>query len=136
MAGGGTGTTGGGKGFLRFLPFLLLLPFPLPVCAQADPKTALLERAGWDALAAGRAHAAAEAFREAIASDPKNARLHLGAGAAALLERRDADARQALEYALTLDLTLDHARALLGQVLYRTGDLPGAIRMYETLTTE
>jgi len=122
--------------FLTILPLLALQAVPASVSAQADPKTALLERAGWDALTAGRAHDAAEAFREAIKSDPKNARLYLGAGAAALLERRDADARQALEYALTLDPALDRARALLGQVLYRTGDLPGAIRMYETLTAE
>jgi len=122
--------------FLAIPPLLALLAVPASVSAQADPKTALLERAGWDALTAGRAHDAAEAFREAIKSDPKNARLYLGSGAAALLERRDADARQALEYALTLDPALDRARALLGQVLYRTGDLPGAIRMYETLTAE
>jgi tetratricopeptide (TPR) repeat protein len=96
----------------------------------------LLERAGWDALVAGRPHDAADAFRAAIAGDPKNARLHVGAGAAAFLERRDADARQALELALTLDPRLTRARALLGQVFYRTGDLAGAIGTYETLVAE
>jgi len=113
-----------------------LLIFHSIVFAQADPKTALLERAGWDALAAGRAHDAANAFREAIASDPRNAELYVGAGAAAMLERRDADARQALEYALSLDPKLSRARALLGQVLYRAGDLPGAIRQYEMLAPD
>ena len=63
--------------------------------AQIDPRTALVERSAWTALNAGQARAAAEAFREAIAADPKNARLHLGAGMAASLERRDADARDA-----------------------------------------
>lgn len=135
-----------GRPFLPFLPLLALLPFlpllalppflPIHLSAQADPKTALLERAGWDALVAGRAHDAADAFREAIAADPKNARLYVGAGAAALLERRDADARQALEYALSLDPTLGRARVLLGQVLYRSGDLTGAIRTYELLTAD
>src|SRR5437867_1933205 len=113
-----------------------LLIFHSIVFAQADPKTALLERAGWDALAAGRAHDAANAFREAIASDPRNAELYVGAGAAAMLERRDADARQALEYALSLDPKLSRARALFGQVLYRAGDLPGAIRQYEMLAPD
>ena len=130
---GGMGRKGGMGVLLPLLPFL---PFLVSLAAQADPKTALLERAGWEALAAGRGHDAADAFREAIAGDPKNAELYLGAGAAALLERRDADARQALEYALSLDPKLDRARALLGQVLYRAGDLPGAIRLYETLTAD
>jgi len=104
--------------------------------AQVDPKTALLERAGWDAIAAGQAHAAADAFREALTADPKNARLHLGAGIAAALERRDADAKELLERALALDPKLVRARAPLGQVIYRMGDVTGAIRTYETLVAD
>jgi len=107
-----------------------------PARAQIDPKTAFLERAGWDAIAAGRAHDAAEAFRQAIAGDPRNPRLYLGAGTAAFLERRDADARSALEHALGLDPKLTQARTLLGQVLYRSGDLAGAIRSYDTLIAQ
>ena len=91
--------------------------------AQIDPRGALLERTGWDAIAAGQGAAAARAFRDALAADPKNARLHLGAGMAAVLERRDADAKESLERALELDPKLARARALLGQVLYRLGDL-------------
>jgi tetratricopeptide (TPR) repeat protein len=116
------------------LTFLALAVRPL--VAQIDPHTAFLERAGWDALAAGNAHAAAEAFRDAIAADPKNARLHVGAGTAAYLERRDADARSELERTLELDPKLSEARALLGQVLYRMGDLSGAIRTYEKVVIE
>src|SRR5712692_5232933 len=103
--------------------------------AQIDPRTALLERGAWNALTAGQAHVAAEAFREAIAADPKNARLHLGAGMAASLERRDGDAKDALERALTLDPKLMQARALLGQIQRRMGDISAAIRTYETLLT-
>ena len=99
-------------------------------------KTALLERAGWDALVAGQSHAAAEWFREAIAIDPRNPRLYLGAGTAAYLERRDTDAVEALDRALALDPRMTRARALLGQVLHRSGDLLAAIRTYEMLTTE
>jgi len=104
--------------------------------AQIDPRNAMLERAGWDQLAAGQPHAAAESFREAIAGDPKNPRLRLGAGTAAYLERRDAEAKEALDYALALDPRMTRARALLGQVLHRSGDLIGAILAYETLTID
>ena len=104
--------------------------------AQIDPKTALLERAARDALVAGQPHAAADEFRQAIASDPKNPRLYLGAGTAAYLERRDTDAKESLDHALALDPRMTRARALLGQVLHRSGDLLGSIRTYETLTTE
>jgi tetratricopeptide (TPR) repeat protein len=106
------------------------------VSAQIDPRAALLERAGWDALAAGRGRDAAAAFREALAGDPKNARLHLGAGLAAALERRDLDARDELETAIALDPKQTRARAPLGQVLYRLGDVPGAIRTYEILVAD
>jgi len=104
--------------------------------AQIDPRTALVERAGWDALAAGRAHAAATAFRDALTADPKNARLHLGAGLAATLERRDTDARDEFETALALDPKLLRARAQLGLTLYRLGDVAGAVRTFEILTAE
>lgn len=96
----------------------------------------MLERAGWDALVAGQAHAAAESFREAIANDPKNPRLYLGAGTAAFLERKDDDAKQALQRALTLDPSMTRARALLGQVLYRSGERLEAILTYEALTAD
>jgi len=104
--------------------------------AQIDPRTALVERGAWTALTAGQAHEAAEAFREAIAADPKNARLHLGAGMAATLERRDTDARDEFERALALDPKLHEARTLLGQAQYRLGDPRSAIHTYETLVAD
>jgi tetratricopeptide (TPR) repeat protein len=104
--------------------------------AQSDPKAAILEQTGWDALRAGQPHAAAAAFAEALSREPRNARFLLGAGTAAYLERRDADAQQALERALQLDAKLTPARSLLGLVLYRRGDLAGAIRLYERLTID
>jgi hypothetical protein len=104
-----------------------------PAAAQVDPKNALLERSGWDAVATGNARAAAEAFRSAIAADPRNAKLHLGAGMAATLERRDAEARDEFERALELDPKLAQARALLGQIQYRMGERELAVRTYETL---
>jgi tetratricopeptide (TPR) repeat protein len=101
--------------------------------AQSDPKTAILEQAGWDALRAGQLEIAARAFSEALALEPRNARFHLGAGATAYLQRRDADAQQSLERALQFDTKLTPARVLLGHVLYRRGDLATAILVYEQL---
>jgi len=110
-----------------------LIALAAPCAAQIDPKTALVERAGWEALAAGRARVAAEAFRDAIAADPQNPRLHLGAGMAATLERRDADALAEVQRALALDPRLVEAQALVGQLQYRMGDAAGAMRTYEQL---
>src|SRR6266478_7737538 len=117
------------------LALVLAFGVAAPLLAQIDPRTALIERAAWNALTAGQARAAADAFREALAADPKNARLHLGAGMAASLERRDADARDEFERALALDPKLAQARALLGQIQYRMGDRLLAVRTYETLLT-
>ena len=115
------------------LALVLSCGFGAPLLAQIDPRTALIERAAWNALTAGQARAAADAFREALVADPKNARLHLGAGIAAALERRDADARDEFDRALSFDPKLTQARALLGQMQHRMGDALGAMRTYETL---
>jgi tetratricopeptide (TPR) repeat protein len=104
--------------------------------AQADPKTALLERDGFRLLETGQARRAAELFRQAIAADPRNGRLHLGAGLAAYVERRDDEARTELERAIALDADLWQAREVLGQLLHRQGDLQGAIRTYAALATD
>jgi hypothetical protein len=101
--------------------------------AQIDPRTALLEQAGFQALNAGRPTIAAEAFRDALTADPQNAQLHWGAGVAAYMDRRDADARRELERALELAPRLLEARRFLGMVLRRQGDLTGAIRTYEDM---
>lgn len=116
--------------FIVLIVFITLLA-PAAARAQVDPKTALLERDGFQLLEEGQARRAANTFRDALKGDPKNARLHLGAGIAAYLERRDADARNALERALALDQTLADARQVLGRVLRRQGDFAGAIRAYE-----
>lgn len=107
-----------------------------PAAAQIDPNAAVLERTGWQMLNAGNARGAAEAFRGALKSDPRNARLHFGAGTAAYLERRDTDAKRELERALDLDPKLTDARVLLGQLLYRNSDLAGAIRAYERVVAD
>jgi tetratricopeptide (TPR) repeat protein len=104
--------------------------------AQTSPKAAMLEQAAWAALDARRVPEAADAFNEAIALDPKNPRLRLGAGMAAFLQRRDADAKRELDYALQLDPRFSRARAQLAHVVRRMGDLLGAIREYERVVSE
>jgi tetratricopeptide (TPR) repeat protein len=122
----------GHVGRVGLIPFIILF-WSLTAAAQRDPRTAMLEQDGWALIAAGRAAAAADVFRQAIAGDPKNARLHLGAATAAFLDRRDDDARAEAQRALALDPALTAARALVGQVQHRTGDLTGAIRTFEAL---
>ena len=104
-----------------------------PARAQRDPRTALLERDGWTALSTGHGAQALELFEQAIAADPKNARLYLGAAASALIDRREAQAQTLIDRALALDPDSHDARELLGQIRYKLGDLDGAIRTYSDL---
>jgi Tfp pilus assembly protein PilF len=115
---------------------LLLVVGVSAATGQIDPRTALLEEAGWNALAADQLDAAANSFRAALEADPRNARLHLGAGLAAYLQRRDGDARAALERALALDPKLDDARVALAQVQHRMGDVLTAISTLEAVVAE
>ena len=117
---------------LRAFGFVLLIA--TAAWAQANPMTALAERAGWDALAHGRTKAATEAFRRALEGDPRNGRIHLGAAMAAFLEKRHADAGAAAERAIALDPKLSQAYDVLGQARHRLGDVRGAIRAFESLT--
>ena len=114
---------------------LLVLSAQLAM-AQTSPKAAMLEQDAWAALDAGRAQAAEQGFREAIALDPKNASLHLGLGTAAFVLRRDAEAKASLDRALVLAPRLTRARAQLAQVAKRQGDLTEAIRLYERVVSE
>lgn len=104
--------------------------------SQNSPRVGMLEQEGWAAIKAGNAAAAAAAFREAIALDPKNAWLRLGAGTAAFMQRHDDEAKAHLEQALALDAKLTPARAQLAQLAKRQGDLQEAIRLYEIVVAE
>jgi tetratricopeptide (TPR) repeat protein len=105
-----------------------------PVTAQRRT-LAELEKAGWDAIRTNQLQDAADAFREAIRLQPGSVRLMLGAGLAAHLLGRSEEARQHLVGALQADATLTEASILLGQILYREGDLAGAIHVYEQALT-
>jgi tetratricopeptide (TPR) repeat protein len=108
----------------------LLLGMPVSGRAQR-PSPFELEKAGWDAIRANRVQEAADAFRDAIRMQPGNVRLMLGAGLAAHLLGRSEEARQHLVAALQADPRITQASVLLGQILYGSGDLQGAIHVYE-----
>ena len=114
----------------------MILAGAASAASQGSPRVGMLEQDGWAAMKAGRPQAAAEAFREAIRLEPKNAMLRLGAGVAELQLRHETEAKAHFEAALVLDPSLTLARAQLAQVIRRQGDLNEAIRQYEIVAAE
>jgi tetratricopeptide (TPR) repeat protein len=111
---------------------LLLAMMAFPSTAGAQRQTAVeAERAGWAAVRAGQAQEASLAFRDALRLEPRNVTAMVGAGLASYLLGRLEEARQHLSGALQIDPSLTEASRLFGQVLYRQGDLDGAIQVYE-----
>ena len=106
------------------------------MASQSSPQAALLEQAAWTALEAGQLAAAAAAFHKAVAADPKNVRAHLGVALVSFAERRDEAAMTAVNRVLALAPTDRRARELHGRLLYRGGDLHGAIGVFDTLVRE
>ena len=97
----------------------------------AESQAAALGRAGWEAIRAGQPQAATRSFEAAIAADPQDATLFLGAGLAAHLQGQEGEARASLQEAVRLNPKLTAAALLLGEIAYRAGDLDTAIRTYE-----
>jgi tetratricopeptide (TPR) repeat protein len=88
-------------------------------------------REAFRALEEGRYKDADSAFARALSSAPDDAALLLGAG---LVARRLGDlprAKDHLARALQIDPAFLPASQVLGSMLYETGDLEGAIRVYE-----
>ena len=88
-------------------------------------------RAGWEAIEARDAREAADRFAEALRGAPEEPSVLLGAGLAAHLLGQADEARRYLLDALKYQPTLTDASLLLGEILYRATDLPGAIYTYE-----
>ena len=108
---------------MRILALVLVLAQAMAVPPAARP--------GWDHLDAGRPREAAAAFEEALRRTPQEPVLLVGAALAAHLLGRSDEARRYLVDALRIAPALTPASVLLGEVLYRTGDLDGAIATYQ-----
>jgi hypothetical protein len=104
---------------------LLLAQAPAP--STADGWTA----AGWRALRAGTTDEAAADFTQALRLNGSDPLALLGAGSAANARGRADDARLFLTRALREQPALTAASLLLGEILYRSADLDGAIGVYE-----
>jgi tetratricopeptide (TPR) repeat protein len=91
----------------------------------------VLGRQGWEAIRAGQIQVAARSFDAAIAANPQDAALYLGAGLAAHLQGQEKEAQAALQEALRLNPRLTAASLLLGEMAYRAGELETAIKTYE-----
>lgn len=103
------------------------------MAAQGIPGTraSVSGRRGWDAIRDGRNQDAATAFADALASEPRDPSLHLGAGLSAYLMGRMAEARVALQQALALAPNMTSASLILGEIHYRESNLDEALRVFE-----
>lgn len=111
------------------LAVLLTSASGVRVTAQAGPSE--LGAAGWQAIQKNDADAASALFGRALALQPGDAVLHLGAGASAHMLGQDEAAARALQHALQLDPALTLASRMLGEIAYQRGDLDLAIVTYE-----
>ncbi len=90
-----------------------------------------LNDAGWKLLDSGDAARASKLFAEALAKEPDQPALLLGAGVSAHLLGRSREATRPLRRALELDPRLTPASLLLGQIAYSDGNVADAIAIYE-----
>src|SRR5262245_5805280 len=116
---------------LRRLAFALVLlsSFTASVSAQRAPSEALDK--GFQALRSGDPASAASIFREALTRHPRDPQLLFGAGVTAGIQGQDQDAIAFLKQALQIEPQLAQAAVILGELLYRRGDLELAIKTYE-----
>jgi hypothetical protein len=112
------------------LCFFLLVP------AVASAQSAReLNDAGWKLLDSGDAARASKLFAQALAEEPDQPALLLGAGVSAQMLGRSKEAAVPLQRALNLDPRLTLASILLGQIAYTDGNVADAIRIYERALT-
>jgi tetratricopeptide (TPR) repeat protein len=97
----------------------------------AQPATSEALEKGFQALQNGDTDRADSIFREALARHPRDPRLLFGAGVVAKLQGQEQDAIALLKQALQIEPRLAQAAAILGELLYRQGDIDLAIEMYE-----
>lgn len=95
----------------------------------ADEFEALV-RAGAEAVESGRFAEAVQAFSDAAALRPDDARVHLGLAAALIAAKRDSDALGSLRRAVELNPNLTDAHAEIGRILADKGEFAPAIESY------
>jgi tetratricopeptide (TPR) repeat protein len=100
--------------------------------AVAAAQTAARPRdPAWDALKNGNHTQAESGFRASLRARPTDPTLHLGLGIVLHAQGRSPEARGSLARALELEPRLTPAAMLLGQIIYATGDVDGAIAVYD-----
>jgi hypothetical protein len=110
---------------------LMLAVLSAQAAPARQPRTVEAARTAWDAINAGRVAEAERLFDEALKAAPGDPALLVGAAAAAHLAGRSEAARIHLLNALSADPRFTPASLMLGQLLYGTGDLAGAIETYD-----
>ena len=91
-----------------------------------------LNQAGWKSLEQGDAVRAGQLFADALAQRPNEPVLLFGAAVSAQAQGRPAEAKPRLQRALEVNPRFTPAALLLGEIVYREGDLDRAIKTYET----
>jgi hypothetical protein len=107
----------------------LCATFAVPVRAQS---VAELNDAGWKSLEEGDPGRAAKAFANALARQPDEPVLLLGAAVSAQQRGDLSEARPRLLRALEVNPRFTPASLVLGEIFYREGSLDRAIATYET----
>jgi tetratricopeptide (TPR) repeat protein len=116
---------------LRRLAIAALLLTWSVTSVTAQPAASEALDKGLQALQSGDAARAETIFREGLTRRPRDPQLLFGAGLATSLQGRDQEAIALLKQALQIEPQLLQAAALLGELLYRQGELDLAIKMYE-----
>ena len=113
----------------------MLLLAPGIASAQPVQSARELNDAGWKLLDSGDPARASKLFAAALAKEPDQPALLLGAGVAAHMLGRSKEASVPLRRALDLDPHLTPASILLGQIAYSDGNVAEAIKIYEKALT-
>ena len=101
----------------------------------AQSTVAELNDAGWKMLQTGDAVHATKMFADALAQRPDEPTLLFGASVSAHVQGRSSEAKTKLRRALELNPRFTPASLLLGEIMYREGDLDQAIKTYESALT-
>jgi tetratricopeptide (TPR) repeat protein len=120
---------------VRFSCAVLCLLLSGITTLRAQSSVAELNESGWKMIGKGEASRAARLFADALALQPDDPVLLFGAGVSAHLQGRGPDAKSKLQRTLKVNPRFTPASLLLGEIVYREGDLDGAIKMYDTALT-